>query len=156
MMYQVAVLALALQVLAAWGAEIDCSDFSVDQCKSGSAENPQVEVLHNTDVNNCAFFCNTIYADQCKAVREGGCMFESNLLDHLNNVADEKTCQMACQHIHGCEFFVWDKFTKDCEILDGSARQCDLIRIPKGEEIASYDFAKNECKDGPAPNPTVA
>ena len=46
------------------GSNDACREFLVDQCLSSSG-NPQVEVVHNVTMDECSFFCNTIYKDNC-------------------------------------------------------------------------------------------
>merc|ERR1719295_346926 len=223
MMFKVAFLALALSGMVAAGptqppaptqapapGASDCTKYLVDQCKPASSGDPQVEVIHNADVSQCAFFCNTIYATgadnckfyildakqkiceiwkismddyqkgctkhegpvgdtkdntaakckvpatgtDCKAVREGGCMFEGNLMEHLNDIKDEETCQQACQHIPNCKYYIWDSSNVkngqqqpgDCELLDSDKRQGDLIILPAKAEIKEYDMDSHTCE----------
>jgi len=190
----------------------DCQDFLVDQCSPAEDNDPQVEVVHNVDVNDCDFYCNTIYKDQCKfyiqdlkqkicelwkieateyrakctkhegpkgdatkvnvakcitnpdtfgkatdcqGVKQASCMFEGNLLDHLNDIMSEEICQQACQHVPGCKYYVWDSSTAnpsgkpptggDCELLDSGERQCDMIMVNKGvkADIVEKPFSCN-------------
>ena len=72
--------------------------------------------------------------------KQGYCLFEGNLLDHLNFVPEETMCQMACQHISGCQYYVFDKNLKDCMLLDSESRHCDLIRGKK--DSPNYDTCK--------------
>ena len=60
--------------------------------------------------------------------KEGSCMFEGSLLEHLSLITDEDSCQAACQHVPACQYYIYDTNTKDCQLLDSSNRQCDLIR----------------------------
>merc|ERR1719228_2096049 len=175
-MFKVAFLALALMVSGIVAADPPCDlTYFVDQCKQASADDPQVEVIHNADVSQCAFFCNVIYKDgddkcqfyildakqkiceiwkismdtyqtgctkhegpvgdtkdntaakckrpdpaakDCKAAREGGCLFEGNLMEHLNDITSEAICQQACQHVPSCAYYIWDSSNHDCELLD--------------------------------------
>ena len=55
-------------------------------------------------------------------------MFEGSLLEHLSLITDEDICQAACQHVPACQYYIYDTNTKDCQLLDSSNRQCDLIR----------------------------
>ena len=55
-------------------------------------------------------------------------MFEGSLLEHLNLITDEDSCQAACQHVPACQYYICDANTGDCQLLDSSDRQCDLIR----------------------------
>merc|ERR1719394_845065 len=213
MMLKVAFLALALLVSGiVCPTPAPCpTTYLVDQCKPASADDPQVEVIHNADASQCAFFCNTIYANgddkckfyivddkqkiceiwkiamddyqkgctkhegpvgddkdntaekckvpptgkDCKAVREGGCMFEGNLMEHLNDIPSEDFCQKACQHIPLCKYYIWDSSNVkngqqqpgDCELLDSDKRQCDLIILPAGAEIQEYKMDTHTCTD---------
>ena len=63
--------------------------------------------------------------------RQGYCMFEGNLMEHLNKIKDERTCQLACQNVPGCKYYIYDIDTKDCQLLDSSSRNCDLIKVVK-------------------------
>ena len=42
-----------------------CQTFIVDQCVQGTENNPQVEVLHKVKIDQCDFFCNSIYQGNC-------------------------------------------------------------------------------------------
>ena len=64
-------------------------------------------------------------------------MFEGNLMEHLNQITDEQTCQLACQHVPGCTYYIFDNTDKDCQLLDSDSRQCDLIKVEKRD---SGDF----------------
>ena len=68
MLFKASALILAFKALAVFGAGdwSDCQKFIVDQCVSGSSDNPQVEVLHKVTIDDCDYFCNTVYADKCK------------------------------------------------------------------------------------------
>ena len=39
-------------------------------------------------------------------------------------------CQEACVHRPGCEYFVYDIDTEDCELLAAPTRECDILRGP--------------------------
>merc|ERR550517_2023962 len=78
----------------------------------------------------------------CNAFREGYCMFEGNLLEHLNSIKDEETCQLACQHVPSCKYYIYDNKQNDCQLLDSDSRQCDLVKGIKG---ATKDY-DTECK----------
>merc|ERR1719495_327602 len=81
MMFKVVVLALAVQVLGVVApkptvkptvapteapAAPTCSDFLVDQCAPAQADDPQVEVIHKTGIEECDWYCSVAYADKCK------------------------------------------------------------------------------------------
>jgi len=183
-------LVLGLQALSVLAApDIDCTDYLVDQCFHPSQDSPQVEVLHNVTMDDCQFFCNEIYKDNCtffisdkrqnlceiwtiaagdyekdcvkhegpvgkegdlaickdntkdcNAFREGYCMFEGNLLEHLNSIMNEETCQLACQHVRSCQYYVWDSVQHDCQLLDSDAKQCDMVKGIKGAK--NYNLCK--------------
>ena len=46
---------------------------------------------------------------------------------------------MACEHLPNCDYFVYDKDSQDCELLNAPTRKCDILR---GPPTPSYD----ECK----------
>merc|ERR1712168_1096470 len=69
--------------------------------------------------------------DDCVGFKQGYCLFEGNLLDHLNSITSETTCQMACQHVPSCQYYIYDTHTSDCMLLDSSSRQCDILRGSK-------------------------
>ena len=72
-------------------------------------------------------------------------MFEGNLLEHLNQIKDEATCQMACQHVPACKYYVWDKDQKDCQLLDSGDRTCDMVKGISKNNGNTKDWA--DCKD---------
>ena len=39
-------------------------------------------------------------------------------------------CQLACEHLPKCEYFVYDKDSGDCELLNAPKRTCDILRGP--------------------------
>merc|ERR1711994_61574 len=55
--------------------------------------------------------------DECNGYKQGYCMFEGNLMEHLNDIKDEATCQLACNHVPGCKYYIYDKDEKDCDDL---------------------------------------
>ena len=64
---QVATLLAVVRPAKTSPAPEPCTEYLLDQCKQASGDDPQVEVIHNADVNQCAFFCNIIYAsDGCQ------------------------------------------------------------------------------------------
>ena len=64
-------------------------------------------------------------------------MFEGNLLEHLNYIQSEAICQLACQHVPNCQYYIYDVVMQDCQLLDSNSRQCDLIRGSK--DSPAYD-----------------
>jgi len=80
--------------------------------------------------------------DKCKAYKESYCMFEGDLLEHLNSIPDEKTCQQACAHVPNCKYYIWDKNDLDCQLLDSSSRQCDQVKVKAGAEQTFDDCNK--------------
>ena len=90
-------------------------------------------VLKNSNFNNhydCIFV---------QGYRQGYCMFEGNLMEHLNEIKDEQTCQLACQNVPGCKYYIYDIDIKDCQLLNSSSRNCDLIKVVKRTD-QSEDF----------------
>ena len=51
-------------------------------------------------------------------------------MEHLEAIPSVGTCQMACQHYTGCQYWVFDKETGDCELLSDNDRVCDFSRGP--------------------------
>merc|ERR1719187_2393036 len=95
-----------------------------------------------TNVKTCVTNSPFAAAHDCQGVKQGSCMFEGNLLDHLNDITSEDICQQACQHVPGCKYYVFDSSKVnptskppvggDCELLDSDSRQCDLVMVNKG------------------------
>ena len=67
-------------------------------------------------------------------------MFEGNLLEHLNMIKDESTCQLACQHVDACKYYVYDNVQKDCQLLDSDERSCDMVKGMK--DAKAWDDCK--------------
>jgi len=66
----------------------------------------------------------------CEKFREGNCIFQGSLLDHLRDITDPDICQQACNHSPSCNYFVHDKDTQDCALLDSPHRTCHWMRGP--------------------------
>ena len=66
-------------------------------------------------------------------------MFEGNLIERLNDIEDEYACQLACKYVAGCKYYIYDTSDKDCQMLDSSRRQCDLIKVVAGDGGQPYD-----------------
>ena len=43
-----------------------------------------------------------------KGYREMQCVFAGTLLDHLTDIFSPDSCQIACEHYTGCEYFSYD------------------------------------------------
>ena len=76
-------------------------------------------------------------------------MFEGNLMEHLNDIKDEATCQLACLHVPGCKYYIYDKDEKDCELMDSDSRQCDLIKVEKRAQGVAFKDACVHLPDAP-------
>ena len=72
-------------------------------------------------------------------------MFEGNLLEHLNSIPSEDTCQLACNHVPSCQYYIWDNVQNDCQLLDSDARQCDMIKGVAKKNGATKDW--DDCKN---------
>ena len=69
-------------------------------------------------------------------------MFEGDRLEHLNTILDERTCQQACAHVPNCEYYIYDKNDKDCQLLNSSSRQCDQVKVKAGAPQSYEDCTK--------------
>ena len=69
-------------------------------------------------------------------------MFEGNLLEHLNMIEAEATCQLACQHVNACKYYVWDNVQNDCQLLDSDERSCDMVKGLQGAK--DWDECKSK------------
>ena len=52
------------------------------------------------------------------------------MLEHLERLVPLSECQEACVHLPGCEYYVYDIDTEDCELLAAPTRKCDILRGP--------------------------
>ena len=61
--------------------------------------------------------------------REDYCRFEFSLLENLEQIGSLSECQLACQYITNCSYFVYDKPTKICRLntLKSNRPICDII-----------------------------
>jgi len=66
--------------------------------------------------------------DLCSGFEEGFCKYGGNILQNLDFVDTEMACQVACQHVPGCKYYVWDKSMSSCQLLDSTSRQCEMIK----------------------------
>ena len=82
-------------------------------------------------------------------MRAGYCIFQGRVVEQLNYIKTETICQQACQHIPFCKYYIWDSSTQDCKLLDSAERPCDLVRLPVGAEVKSYDLERHLCEDLP-------
>jgi len=70
---------------------------------------------------NCA-------ADKCSKFLNEYCILEGGILEHFSEIPDEKTCRLVCDHLPTCKFYMYDVETKDCELRDSDAFNCDMVR----------------------------
>ena len=102
---------------------------NIGDCESDSSQNSGCWVrmkqryIANFDSNFLSLFSN-------QAFKSGWCLFSGSLLDHLNAIDNEEQCQESCQHVPGCDYYVFDKLAKDCELLGSDSRVCDVVGGP--------------------------
>ena len=58
-------------------------------------------------------------------------MYHGYVLEHLDNCSSSEVCQSACQMLDRCQYFIYRKSLKDCELLAAPRRICDTIRGPR-------------------------
>ena len=56
------------------------------------------------------------------------CVFTGTLLEHLTNIISPDSCQLACKHYQGCEYFFYDSKQNNCELRLSGDRECDFVR----------------------------
>jgi len=77
--------------------------------------------------------CNVLFApdsaNACYNFREDYCRFEFNLLENLENIGSLSDCQLGCQYIGNCTYFVYDNPTNTCKLntLATNKPVCDII-----------------------------
>jgi len=64
----------------------------------------------------------------CYNFREDYCRFEFSLLENLEEIDSLSECQLACQYINNCSYFVYDSPSKICKLnTQLSQKTCDII-----------------------------
>jgi len=64
----------------------------------------------------------------CYNFREDYCRFEFSLLENLEEIESLSECQLACQYINNCSYFVYDSPSKICKLnTQLSQKTCDII-----------------------------
>jgi len=64
----------------------------------------------------------------CYNFREDYCRFEFSLLENLEEIDSLFDCQLACQYINNCSYFVYDSPSKICKLnTQLSQKTCDII-----------------------------
>merc|ERR1712038_843245 len=111
-------------------------DRTTNDCKlfSGSLDDLRAdckEVGYAKEPNHSS--CDTVFAsnssDGCYNFREDYCRFEFSLLENLEDIETLSECQLACQYINNCSYFVYDAPTKICKLntIASSRPICDII-----------------------------
>ena len=68
--------------------------------------------------------------DYFQAFLEGVCHYSGNILEHLDSLATEDQCQLACLFHRDCQYFVYNHDIKECELHDSGKRNCNVIKGP--------------------------
>jgi len=64
----------------------------------------------------------------CYNFREDYCRYEFSLLENLEEIDSLSECQLACQYINNCSYFVYDSPSKICKLnTQLSQKTCDII-----------------------------
>jgi len=111
-------------------------DRTTNDCKlfSGSLDDLRAdckEVGYAKEPNHSS--CDTVFASNssngCYNFREDYCRFEFSLLENLEDIETLSECQLACQYINNCSYFVYDAPTKICKLntIASSRPICDII-----------------------------
>ena len=58
-------------------------------------------------------------------------MYSGYVLEHLDDCRSSEVCQLACQMLGRCQYFIYRKSLNDCELLAATRRNCDVIRGPR-------------------------
>jgi len=134
-------------------------DRTTNDCKlfSGSLDDLRAdckEVGYAKEPNHSS--CDTVFAsnssDGCYNFREDYCRFEFSLLENLEDIETLSECQLACQYINNCSYFVYDAPTKICKLntIASSRPICDIVHGTPEPDFNScvndgnLDWASNE------------
>jgi len=77
--------------------------------------------------------CDTVFSsnssDGCYNFREDYCRFDFSLLENLDDIDSLSECQLACEYVSNCSYFLYDNPTKTCKLYtdESSKRICDII-----------------------------
>merc|ERR1711872_38748 len=89
--------------------------------------------------------------DSCLNFQFQYCMFQGDLLEHMNDIKDVDTCQLACTFYDECKYYIWNKEKTECTFLTSGVRECDnLIGLPTPD----YDDSCDVTPPGPTQKPT--
>jgi len=88
----------------------------------------------------------------CYNFREDYCRFEFSLLENLEDIATLSECQLACEYINNCSYFVYDSPTKICKLNTMASNRpvCDIIHGTPEPDFntcvndGQLDWASNE------------
>merc|ERR1712038_102982 len=136
-------------------------DRTTNDCKlfSGSLDDLRAdckEVGYAKEPNHSS--CDTVFASNssngCYNFREDYCRFEFSLLENLEDIETLSECQLACQYINNCSYFVYDAPTKICKLntIASSRPICDIIHGTPEPDFNScvnaghLNWASNETK----------
>ena len=84
--------------------------------------------------------------------REDYCRFEFSLLENLEDIETLSECQLACEYINNCSYFVYDRPTKICKLNTMASNRpvCDIIHGTPEPDFntcvndGQLDWASNE------------
>jgi len=147
-------------------------DRTTNDCKlfSGSlndlrADCKEVGYAKEPDHNLCDDVFASDSENACYNFREDYCRFEFSLLENLENIESLSECQMACDYINNCTYFVYDNPTKICKLntLASSRPVCDIIHGTPEPDFNTcvndghLEWASNETSvQAPPSSPNVA
>jgi len=88
----------------------------------------------------------------CYNFREDYCRFEFSLLENLEDIETLSECQLACEYINNCSYFVYDRPTKICKLNTMASNRpvCDIIHGTPEPDFntcvndGQLDWASNE------------
>jgi len=101
---------------------------------SGSLEDLQGdcrEVGYAKEPNHAS--CDTVFpsnsSDGCYNFREDYCRFDFSLLENLDDIDSLSECQLACEYVSNCSYFLYDNPSKTCKLYteESIQRTCDII-----------------------------
>jgi len=107
------------------------------------------------EVNSTA--CETAKkTDNCLNFQSQYCMFQGDLLEHMNDIKDVDTCQLACSFYDECKYYIWNKENTECTFLTSGVRDCDnLIGLPTPDYDSSCGVTTTTKKATTTPKPTT-
>jgi hypothetical protein len=76
-------------------------------------------------------------------------------LEHLDGLATEDQCQLACLFHRDCQYFVYNRDIEECELHDSEKRNCNVIKGPPSPTLEECQITSTSTTTTMTTTPTT-